>query len=270
MSEAILDSRVASRRIAFDLLYDAVGRSATLRRVWREAYGDEYPEGVEPLSYVTAAQLAAMTRALALDSATSFLDLGCGRGGPGLFVARESGASVVGVDLSPVAVREATRRAAEAGLGARSRYLVGTVEATGLPAGSLDGAISVDVLQVAPDPAAALAEVARVLVPRARFAFTSWEADPRDGDVPAHVAARAMRDYRPPLERAGFRVEDYEHPAAGLEPQLAVYRGILDNREALRAELGPAYDILAEEAEHDPEWLRRGRVRRVFVIAERR
>lgn len=153
-------------------------------------------------------------------------------------------------------------------MAARARYLVGTVDATGLSSGSLGGAVCIDVLQVAPDPPAALAEVARVLAPGARFAFTSWEADPQEGDLPPEVASRVMRDYRPHLERAGFRVERYEHPA-GMDQQLAVYRGILDNHAALRRELGDAYDILADEAEHDPEWLRRGRVRRVLVIAVR-
>ena len=38
--------------------------------------------------------------------------LGCGRGGPGLWLAQQAGAALVGVDLSPVAVDQAAARSA--------------------------------------------------------------------------------------------------------------------------------------------------------------
>ena len=31
--------------------------SAVMERVWREVFGDEYPEGVDPFSYVSASEL---------------------------------------------------------------------------------------------------------------------------------------------------------------------------------------------------------------------
>ena len=259
----------AARKAAFDLLYRSVGDSPTLRQIWRDAYGDDYPEEAEPLSYVTRPQLELVTRLLQLAPGGRLLDLGCGMGGPGRFVARRTGAHLVGVDISPVAIAQASARAARAGPAMRCRYQLGSADDTRLPSSSQGGALSIDVLQIVPDPQAALAEVARVLAVGGRFAFTSWESDPAPGAVPPHVAARAIPDYRLHLERAGFGIEYYEHPPAGLLPQLAVYRGILAHGAALRIELGAAYDLLAEEAEHDPEWLRRGRVRRVIAVARR-
>jgi len=46
----------------------------------------------------------------------TLVDLGCGRGGPGLWLAREAGALLIGVDFSPVAADQATHRAVLFGL----------------------------------------------------------------------------------------------------------------------------------------------------------
>ncbi|WP_354531947.1 class I SAM-dependent methyltransferase [Nakamurella sp. UYEF19] len=42
------------------------------------------------------------------------IDLGCGMGGPGQWIARESGAHLVGIDLSQAAVEAATTAATPA------------------------------------------------------------------------------------------------------------------------------------------------------------
>lgn len=53
------------------------------------------------------------------------LDLACGRGGVGLWLARATGAQLTGVDWSPVVVREATARAPEFVPAQRASFAVG-------------------------------------------------------------------------------------------------------------------------------------------------
>ena len=71
-----------------------------LRDIWREVFGDEYPEEVDHDSPVTITDLKNISRYLNVKPGETFIDLGCGRGGPGMWVAREIGANYVGFDLS--------------------------------------------------------------------------------------------------------------------------------------------------------------------------
>jgi SAM-dependent methyltransferase len=96
------------------------------------------------------------------------LDVGCGAG----YFAREMarrGARVTGVDLSPRMVDHA--RAAEAAEPLGVEYVVGDAAALGalFPAGAFEMATACMSLQDVPDPASALAAVARALRPGARF-----------------------------------------------------------------------------------------------------
>ena len=85
-------------------------------RIWREAYGDGYPAEAEPHSFVTKTDLARIVDLLAIGSGNTLIDLGCGRGGPGLWLARATGADLIGIDLSPNAIAQAKQRVAEFGL----------------------------------------------------------------------------------------------------------------------------------------------------------
>gem|GEM_PF-6910872 len=54
--------------------------------VWRHVYGPAYPESVEPNSYVSRTERLQMATELQLDESAHFVDVGRGRGGPGLWV----------------------------------------------------------------------------------------------------------------------------------------------------------------------------------------
>src|SRR5438876_7552782 len=79
-----------------------------------------------------------------------------GQGGPSLWVARETGADLVGVDLSSAGIVRASARVAEFGLTGRARFQVADLVATGQEDASFDGAMSVDALWAVPDKPAAL------------------------------------------------------------------------------------------------------------------
>jgi hypothetical protein len=104
----------------------------------------ELPSRIEPFSFVSAGLLRHVAQALSLSPGQTLVDLGCGRGGPGLWLAREADAALIGVDFSPVAVDQAAHRAALFGLAGRARFAVGDLTRTGLPHASADAAVSID------------------------------------------------------------------------------------------------------------------------------
>ena len=132
----------------YEPVYRAMPRKdPVFHRIWRAAYGDDYPEEAEPHSFVTKTDLARMAHGLAIGSGSILADLGCGRGGPGLWLARETGADLIGIDQSPTAIEQAAQRIPEFGLVGRARFLRGDLCATGLPDQSCDGAVSLSCMQ---------------------------------------------------------------------------------------------------------------------------
>ena len=184
----------------FDEAFSAVAASPGLRRVW-ELADLELPPEVEPFSFVSAGLLRHVARALGLSPGQALVDLGCGRGGPGLWLAREADVSLVGVDFSRVAVSHAADRAEVFGLAGRARFVVGDLTRTGLPAASADAAVSVDAFHFAADPAAAAVEARRVLRPGGRLALTNWQPKVA-GD--ARLPGRMRIDWLQVLRGAGF------------------------------------------------------------------
>jgi SAM-dependent methyltransferase len=184
----------------FDKGFAAMASSPGLRRVWQQASPDLSPE-VEPYSSLSLGLLGHLADALALSPGKTMVDLGCGRGGPGLWLARSHGAVLVGVDFSAVAVQQAAERAALFGLADRARFVVGDLAATGLPDATADAVVSIDALHFAADPAAAAREALRLLRPGGRLALTNWQA--RDlGD--SRLPGRVRIDWASTLRVVGF------------------------------------------------------------------
>lgn len=203
------------------------------QRIRREVYGDDYPVEADPRSFVTLTELGAIARDLVLGPGRTIVDLGCGQGGPSLWVARATGANLVGVDLSSVGIERAQERAAELGVADRAHFQVGDITATGLPDASFDGAMSVDVLWAVPDKLAALIEAARILKPGARLVFTNWD---RDRTPPGYLSP--LPDHRPLLEQAGFEIETYQVQADAETKRRAVYEAIVAAENELVQEMG--------------------------------
>jgi ubiquinone/menaquinone biosynthesis C-methylase UbiE len=226
-----------------------------IARIGKAAYGDDYPEEAEPFSFVTKTDLARMARLLTVGSGCILVDLGSGRGGPGLWLARETGADLVGIDLSANAIAQATQRIPEFGLDGHARYLQGNLCATGLPDQSCDAAVSIDVLMFIQDQPAVMQEVARILRPRAPFVFTAFED-------------RGTERYRLPLQDNGFNVEVYEEKPDWRRRQLALYERTVAKQDTLIEEMGEGGRVLIAEAEY---LLADGleNTRHVFVAARR-
>ena len=66
----------------FDRSHAIHARSATLRRIWRDAYGDEYPEEASPNGFIPRSILRRLADELRVGPGETLVDLGCGHGGP--------------------------------------------------------------------------------------------------------------------------------------------------------------------------------------------
>ncbi|MBS2967032.1 methyltransferase domain-containing protein [Actinocrinis puniceicyclus] len=192
----------------FDVFHTAAAGRGLSSRLYAEAFGDEYPVEVDPSSSCTWSVLGEMVKRLRLRPDDLLVDLGCGRGGTGLWLARAFSARLVGVDISPRAVELATERIPEffpdAGCAGRSRvrFQVGTFCATGLPDRCAAGVVSMDALPFAQDRAAALRELRRILRPGARAVFTGGRNLPGH---PKFVPGRPT--WQEHLEAAGLELE---------------------------------------------------------------
>ncbi|HEX5480015.1 MAG TPA: class I SAM-dependent methyltransferase [Dehalococcoidia bacterium] len=240
------ESRVAA---GYDLVYEAVPRSPTLARIWREhACGPDYPAGFEHISFITLDELRTFVNDLRLTPGSRLIDLACGMGGPGLWVAREADAELTGVDVSAVAVAAASARACSLGLDVRARFQQGSFADTGIEPGSAAGVMSVDALQYAPDKRAALEEAARILAPGGRLVVACFELEPeRVAGLPV-LGTDPVADYAALLDAAGFDAMRYEETDRWLERLTAAYQSALDARSDLIAEMGePAVQALAGE-----------------------
>lgn len=233
-------------RALFDSFFAAIPHSPTLERISREVYGDDYAPELEAFSFVTRGDLLAMARALEIGPGDRFLDLGCGRGGPCLWVSRETGSAATGVDFSWVGAAEGRRRAPEFGVADRAGFVASDAAALALADRSHDAGMSIEALQLMPDRVLVLREVARVLRPGAPFVFTAceWRSDASPVD-PTPI----LRDHGPLLAEAGLVLESWEETPQAHHLERAWYACFLELREEVAAEVGDALaGVLAEEA----------------------
>jgi SAM-dependent methyltransferase len=185
-------------------------------------------------------------------------------------------AALAGIDLSPAGI-ELARRAAQLGLDDRANFAVGDLTATGLPDASCHAVMSLDVLVFVPDKAAAIREVARILRPGGRFAFTTWERLGRpDGDDPqrqgladtfqAHPLLDSARaEYRQLIHNAGLGLETYQEPPGWRDQQQALAEGIVAAEAEVTADMGRHYPAMARVFLADLPGLRY-----IFAVARRR
>ncbi|MBN6037235.1 class I SAM-dependent methyltransferase [Amycolatopsis sp. 195334CR] len=136
-------------------------------------------------------------RLLDIQPTEHVLELGCG---PGVAVAAMAARAsrVVGVDHSPVMIRQARRRNRAAVRTGRVRLITASIENLPTGDGPFDAALAVNTVGMWPDPTARLREIARLLKPGGRIALVS---QPRH---PGATAAEAAEELAGLLTRAGF------------------------------------------------------------------
>jgi SAM-dependent methyltransferase len=207
-----MESSRPERAQYFDNWYAAMPEAPVKDEIQQRHLG--LPAHLLSTSLLTWAGIAEVTDALRLPAGGTLLDLACGRGGYGLEIAARTGARLVGVDFSAVAVRQARQQAARQQAGRLDRpagYAVADLAATGLGTDAADAVLCVDAIQFAPEPGAAYRELRRVLAPAGRVVLTCWEpVDPGDDRVPDRLRRVSLGSG---LAAAGFRgIEVTERP----------------------------------------------------------
>ncbi|MGH2751077.1 MAG: class I SAM-dependent methyltransferase [Actinomycetota bacterium] len=129
------------------------------------------------------------------------LDVGCGIGGPGAWLATERGCEVVGIDVMKEPVRGSRR------LFPQIRTLVATARSLPFPTATFDASWAIGVLETIAHKSEALNELARVLVPQGRLAAYTF-VSATSGIVDSPMADRfqpldtLVEDFR----RGGFTI----------------------------------------------------------------
>lgn len=180
----------------FNAWHADVASSAACNLIFRQALG--LPPEVVSNSLLPWAAMAELTAALRLAPGHILVDLACGRGGYGREVARRTGARLVGMDFSTVAVGIAAR----GGQGEQAWFCAADFTALALRDHSADAVMCVDAIQFSDPPLAALRECRRILAGGGRLAVTAWEPiGPPDERLPERT--RRMNLARD-LSAAGF------------------------------------------------------------------
>ncbi len=131
-------------RVARDVFAERYGRpgSDATRDLERLVIGSDYGAN----GYTTAAQADLLARRLHLGPGKRLLDVGSGRGWPGLYLAASTGCTVVLTDLPHEAMRVAAHRAGTEGLSSRAHTVVSSARRLPFGPATQDAIVHTDVL----------------------------------------------------------------------------------------------------------------------------
>jgi cyclopropane fatty-acyl-phospholipid synthase-like methyltransferase len=140
-----------------------------VEQVRRETYGEDFGQS----SWVTADEYRRFFQMLHLSADGHVLDVGCGSGGPALFLAREIGCRVTGVDVDEAGLRSGEMLARQFGMADKVVFRRADVaEPLPFPDNQFDALVSMDALCHFPQRSGLFAEWRRVLRPGGRLLVT--------------------------------------------------------------------------------------------------
>jgi hypothetical protein len=95
----------------YSAVYDALPKGQTFNRIWREtAYEADFPIEFAHIGFLTLGEAQRLLDHLGLSTGDVLVDLACGAGGPGLWAAQVSGATLVGIDPTESGLSAAQHR----------------------------------------------------------------------------------------------------------------------------------------------------------------
>ena len=237
-------------RQRFDAAFRAIDQGGrVMSDCYLAAFGDEALEDADPYSAIALSELRWLVETAGLGAGKTLVDLGCGRGGPGLVAARWTGVRLIGVDFSLVGVTRAATRAVAVGLAPSPSFICCDARALPFADHSIDAVLSIDVLQLIPDRELVLEEVARVLRPGGALAFSSWELIADDESVPPRMRS-LPRDYTASVGKVHLRMEALQVPEGSRQRIERFWANASASADEIRSALGEevATRILDESA----------------------
>ncbi len=142
---------------------------SVLEQVRREAFGEDIGQN----SWLTVDEYLRFFKWLELKPADHVLEIGCGSGGPALFMARTAGCRVTGIDINEHAIANAQGLAQEQGLEAQVRfYQADARQRLPFEDETFNSALCIDAINHLPDRWHVLQQWHRVLKPGGRILFT--------------------------------------------------------------------------------------------------
>jgi cyclopropane fatty-acyl-phospholipid synthase-like methyltransferase len=147
----------------------AVGEHRVAREVELRTLGSDFGAN----GYATLAEVNELAGMLGLGPGRRLLDVGCGQGWPGLYLARQTGCTVVLTDVPFEGLATAARRATREGLGGRAWTLAARGQMLPLRPAAFDVAIHTDVLCCLRPKLATLRATFQALRHGGRTAFTT-------------------------------------------------------------------------------------------------
>ncbi|MDQ4084825.1 MAG: class I SAM-dependent methyltransferase [Actinomycetota bacterium] len=240
-----------------------------LERARRSAYPPGEFVGQE--GFLSASQILSLAGRAGIAPGVTVLDLCCGVAGPGRLITRETGCAYLGVDYSRDALEIARARSGDLGC----RFEVWRVPP--LPPGRFDVVLLLETMLAFPDKEDLLREVSRTLPVGGRFAFTLEEGKPltegerRDMPDADTVWPIPLPDILSLLEGVGLRVRwQVEWSRSHRVTAGSLAAAFAAEAPGMAAQVGrrAVEELLAAHRLWD-DWLRRGRVRKFALVAEK-
>jgi ubiquinone/menaquinone biosynthesis C-methylase UbiE len=218
-----------------------------------------------------AGEIRTLAHRARIGPGVSVLDLCCGVAGPGRMITAESRCRYLGVDHSASAL--ATARELAGNLPCRFEQ----AHLPPLPGGRFEVVLLLETMLAFPDKEALVSEVARVLGPGGRFAFTVEEGRPLTPQEQARmpgadtVCPIELAELTGVLRAAGLPVIwQQEHSSAHHATATALHRCYQAEAARIADQIGTqatAELITAHQLWSD--WLGSGRVRKFAIVAEK-
>jgi ubiquinone/menaquinone biosynthesis C-methylase UbiE len=222
-------------------------------------------------SFMLAGEVRKLAHQARVGSGVSVLDLCCGVAGPGRMITAESGCQYVGVDCSASAL--ATARELAGNLPCRFEQ----AHLPPLPEGRFEVVFLLETMLAFPDKDALVREVARVLEPGGRFAFTVEEGRPLTRQEQARMPGAdtvwpiELAELTAVLRNAGLTVIwRQEYSSSHHAMATALFHCYRADSAQIAGEIGAqgtAELITAHQLWSD--WLGSGRVRKFAMVAEK-
>jgi SAM-dependent methyltransferase len=245
-----------------------------LLTVLEQARATAFPAGeyVGQESFMRAAEIRTLAHQARVGPGVPVLDLCCGVAGPGRMITAESGCQYLGVDHCASALATARQRAGQLPCRFEHAHL------PPLPAGRFEVVFLLETMLAFPGKDALAGEVARVLEPGGRFAFTVEEGRPLTPPERARMPAAdtvwpiGLAELTGVLRDAGLAVTwQQEYTCAHHAIATALLRGYRAESAQIAGQIGEqATAELIRAHQLWSDWLGSGRVRKFAMVAEKR